>query len=43
MTLAVFSLIMPSIFAFALEQSVSEDRERDIILDISRGCKLPVH
>lgn len=41
MVLAVFALIVPAAFAFALEQSVSQDQERNIILDISRGSKLP--
>lgn len=39
MVLAVFALIVPAAFAFALEQSVSQDQERNIILDISRGSE----
>jgi Ca2+:H+ antiporter len=40
LTLAVIALIIPSAFAFALETSVGERTERDIILKMSRGSSI---
>ncbi|KAL1680854.1 Sodium/calcium exchanger protein-domain-containing protein [Schizophyllum commune] len=40
LTLAVIALVMPTVFAFAIEQAQDEDKERDIILQMSRGSAL---
>ncbi len=40
LTLAVIALVMPSVFAFAIEQASGEDEERGIILEMSRGSAL---
>ncbi|KAF8867969.1 Sodium/calcium exchanger protein-domain-containing protein [Mucidula mucida] len=38
--LAVIALVMPTVFAFAIEQAAGEDQERDVILEMSRGSAL---
>ncbi|KAF9028165.1 calcium/proton exchanger [Hymenopellis radicata] len=40
LTLAVIALVLPSVFAFAIEQASGEDEERGIILEMSRGSAL---
>lgn len=40
MTLAVISLVLPTVFAFAIEQASGEDQERRLILEMSRGASL---
>ncbi|KAH8831388.1 Sodium/calcium exchanger protein-domain-containing protein [Flagelloscypha sp. PMI_526] len=40
MTLAVIALIIPTIFAFALEQASGEDTERRVVLEMSRGASI---
>ncbi|KZV79543.1 calcium/proton exchanger [Exidia glandulosa HHB12029] len=40
MTLAVVALIIPSAFAFALESAVGEDKEKAVILQMSRGSSI---
>ncbi|KAF9016276.1 calcium/proton exchanger [Hymenopellis radicata] len=38
--LAVIALVMPTVFAFAIEQAAGEDQERNVILEMSRGSAL---
>ena len=40
LTLAVIALVLPSAFAFAIAQVSTEDKERDVILEMSRGSAL---
>lgn len=40
LTLAVIALVLPTVFAFAYDQSSGEDKERDIILEMSRGSAI---
>ncbi|KAK0446746.1 Sodium/calcium exchanger protein-domain-containing protein [Armillaria borealis] len=40
LTLAVIALVIPTCFAFAIEQASGEQTERDIILEMSRGSAL---
>lgn len=40
LTLAVIALVIPTCFAFAIEQASGEETERDIILEMSRGSAL---
>ncbi|KAK0488957.1 Sodium/calcium exchanger protein-domain-containing protein [Armillaria novae-zelandiae] len=40
LTLAVIALVIPTCFAFAIEQASGEETERDVILEMSRGSAL---
>ncbi|KIY70881.1 calcium/proton exchanger [Cylindrobasidium torrendii FP15055 ss-10] len=40
LTLAVIALVLPTVFAFAYDQSNGEDKERDIVLEMSRGSAI---
>ncbi|KIY73087.1 calcium/proton exchanger [Cylindrobasidium torrendii FP15055 ss-10] len=40
MTLAVIALVLPTVFAIAIEQASGQEEERDIILEMSRGSAI---
>jgi Ca2+:H+ antiporter len=40
MTLAVIALVLPTVFAFAIEAASGEDQERRLVLEMSRGASL---